>query len=49
MTREEYYLSMVHKYDVMIEEATKTHSMTRAKRDRERIEYLKERRKRYLL
>lgn len=49
MTREEYYSSMVIKYDVMIEEATKTHNMTKAKRDRERIEYLKGRRKRYLL
>lgn len=49
MTRKEQYSKMVQKYDLMIEEAKKVHNITRAKRDKDRIEYLKGRRRRYIL
>lgn len=49
MPKSEYYNSMVLKYDAMIQEAERTYNMTRARRDRDRIEYLKGRRKRYKL
>ena len=49
MPKSKYYNSMVLKYDAMIQEAEKIYNMTRARRDKERIKYLKGRRKRYTL